>query len=94
MPGAVGDVFLDQDPEAWRDAVETSAYVADIPRFASAGAGGEFMPLSPPSWKDFAHFETGSSTVSSSHSSRTIDLQRLLSRRPTLKAYVKPYKPR
>ena len=33
-----------------------SADVAEIPR--SASAGGEFMPLSPTSWKDFARFET------------------------------------
>jgi hypothetical protein len=55
MPGAVGDV-LDQDPEAWRDAVETSAYVAD--NSALRKREREFLPLSPPSWKDFARFET------------------------------------
>jgi NAD(P)-dependent dehydrogenase (short-subunit alcohol dehydrogenase family) len=55
MPGAVGDV-VDQDPEAWRDAVETSAYVAD--NSALRKREREFLPLSPPSWKDFARFET------------------------------------
>jgi hypothetical protein len=39
MPGAVGDVFLDQDPEAWRDAVETSAYVADNSVLRKRGRG-------------------------------------------------------